>query len=71
VGSGATDLPIVGAPATVEGSWPATTSREMRLTVRVVGPTGFGAAERTERWWEPRSGGLSPKEAKAKGLAAP
>jgi beta-galactosidase/beta-glucuronidase len=71
LGSGATDLPVVGAPATVEGKWPATRSREVRLTVRVVRPTGFAAAERTERWWEPRSGGLSPEEAKAKGLAAP
>jgi beta-galactosidase/beta-glucuronidase len=71
LGSGATDLPVVGAPAAVEGKWPATRSREVRLAVRVVRPTGFVAAERTERWWEPRSGGLSPEEAKAKGLAAP
>ena len=71
VGSGATDLPVIGAPATVEGSWPATASREIRLAVRVVRPTGFVAAERTERWWDPRSGGLSPEEAKARGLAAP
>lgn len=55
---GAQDLPTIGAPATVEGSWPATTSREVRLTVRVLRPTGFVAAERAERWWEPRSGGL-------------
>jgi len=65
------DLPDVGPPASVEGSWPATASREIRLTVRVRRPTGFVAAERTERWWEPRSGGLSPEEAKAKGLSAP
>jgi hypothetical protein len=39
--------------------------------VRVVRPTGFVAAERTERWWDPRSGGLSPEEAKVKGLATP
>jgi beta-glucuronidase len=69
--SAAADLPVVGAPATVEGSWPATASREVRLTVRVLRPTGFVAAERTERWWEPRSGGLSPEEAKAKGLTPP
>jgi hypothetical protein len=55
----------------VEGKWPATRSREVRLAVRVVRPTGFVAAERTERWWEPVSGGLGPEEAKAKGLAAP
>jgi hypothetical protein len=58
LGGSVTDLPVVGAPATVEGQWAATASREVRLTVRVVRPTGFVAAERTERWWEPRSGGL-------------
>ncbi len=55
---GTKDLPVIGSPATVEGSWPATSSREVRLAVRVVRPTGFVAAERAERWWEPRSGGL-------------
>jgi beta-galactosidase/beta-glucuronidase len=52
------DLPVIGSPAAVEGSWPATASREVRLKVRVLRPNGFVAAERTERWWEPRSGGL-------------
>jgi beta-glucuronidase len=65
------DLPDVGPPASVEGSWPVSSSREVRLTVRVVRPTGFVAAKRTERWWDPRSGGLSPDEAKRQGLAAP
>jgi hypothetical protein len=64
-------LPDVGPRASVEGSWPASSSREVRLAVRVRRPTGFVAAEITERWWEPRSGGLSPEEAKEKGLAAP
>jgi len=63
------DLPVIGVPATVEGSWPQGGSREVRLTVRVLRPTGFLAAERTERWWEPRSGGLSPEEARKRGLA--
>jgi beta-glucuronidase len=71
LGSAVSGLPVVGPPASVEGSWPAPRSREVRLTVRVVRPTGFVAAERTERWWEPRSGGLSPDEAKTKGLATP
>jgi beta-glucuronidase len=61
--SAVTDLPVVGAPATVEGTWPATSSREVRLTVRVLRPTGFVAAERAERWWEPRSGSLPPTSA--------
>jgi beta-glucuronidase len=68
---GTQDLPVIGPPATVEGSWPATSSREVRLTVRVLRPTGFVAGERTERWWDPRSGGLSPEQAKAKGLTSP
>jgi beta-glucuronidase len=71
LGSAGAGLPVIGSPATVEGSWPASSSREVRLTVRVLRPTGFVAAERTERWWEPRSGGLSPEEAKKKGLATP
>jgi beta-glucuronidase len=65
------DLPDVGPPARVEGSWPATVSREVRLSVRVLRPTGFVAAELAERWWEPRSGGLSPEDAKRKGLSVP
>jgi beta-glucuronidase len=64
-------LPDVGPPATVEGEWAAGASREVQLTVRVRRPTGFLAAEHTERWWEPRSSGLSPEEARRRGLAAP
>jgi beta-glucuronidase len=69
--SGARELPLVGPPAAVEGAWPATASREVRLTVRLVRPTGHVAAERTERWWEARQGGLSPEEARKRGLGAP
>jgi beta-glucuronidase len=69
--SGSQELPLIGAPAGVSGSWTATASREVRLTVRLLRPTGFVAAEKTERWWAPRSGGLSPEEAKKQGLAAP
>jgi beta-galactosidase/beta-glucuronidase len=71
LGGEAADLPVIGPPAVVEGSWPATGSREVSLALRVRRPTGFVAAERSERWWEPRSGGLSPEEARRKGLAAP
>jgi beta-galactosidase/beta-glucuronidase len=71
VAHGAGELPPIGAPATVEGTWPAFASRELRLGVRVLRPTGFVAAERMERWWEPVSGGLSPEQAKQRGLAAP
>ncbi len=69
--SGSSELPVIGDPAKLDGSWPRTTSREVRLTFRVLRPTGFVAAERLERWWEPRSGGLSPEEARKRGLAAP
>ena len=71
VGQGALALPAIGAPATVEGTWPASPSRELRLSLRVLRPTGFVAAEKVERWWEPVSGGLSPEEAKKRGLATP
>jgi beta-glucuronidase len=69
--SGSAVLPVIGSPATVEGAWPATLSREVTLTVRVRRPTGFLAAEASETWWESRSGGLSPDEAKKRGLATP
>jgi beta-glucuronidase len=65
------ELPTIGPPATLEGSWPASSSRELRLSVRVLRPTGFVAAAGSERWWQPLSGGLSPEEAKARGLATP
>jgi hypothetical protein len=69
--AGSKDLPVIGSPAAVEASWPASPSREVRLNVRVLRLTGFVAAEREERWWEPLSGGLSPDEAKKRGLTAP
>jgi beta-glucuronidase len=69
--AGSKDLPVIGPPATVDGSWPVSSSREVRLSLRVVRPTGFVVAEHTERWWEPLSGGLGPAEARRRGLAAP
>ena len=71
LGTASQQLPDVGPPAIVEGAWPAPASREVRLTVRLLRPTGFVAAERDERWWDSRSGGLGPDEAKRRGLAAP
>jgi hypothetical protein len=69
--SGDEPLDPIGPPAVVEGSWPASSSREIRLRFRLRRPTGFVAAEREERWWESVSGGLSPEEARRRGLAAP
>jgi beta-galactosidase/beta-glucuronidase len=69
--SGSRPLPVIGAPAVVEGSWPPSTTREIRVSIRVIRPTGFVAAEKSQRWWEPRSGGLSPEEAARRGLARP
>ncbi len=71
IASGGKDLPVIGAPQTIEGAWPPGTSRALTLTLRVLRPTGFVAAEKTERWWEGRSGGLSVEEARRRGLAAP
>jgi len=71
LGTASQQLPDVGPPAIVEGAWPAPASREVRLTVRLLRPTGFVAAERDERWWDSRSGGLGPDEAKKRGLAVP
>lgn len=69
--SGTSALPVIGSPAVVEGGWPASSSREIRLELRLERPTGFVAVEQTERWWEPRSGSLGPEEAQKKGLAVP
>jgi beta-glucuronidase len=71
VASGVEEWPLIGEPRTVIGSWPTTRSRALTATLRLVRPTGFVAAELRERWWEGRSGGLSPEEARQKGLAAP
>jgi beta-glucuronidase len=71
VAEGAGELPVIGPAAAIEGAWPVSTSRELRLDLRVLRPTGFVAGERRERWWEPTFGGLSPAEAKRKGLASP
>jgi hypothetical protein len=62
--SGANDLPAIGAAVVVEGQWPASATREVRLEWRLRRPTGFVAAQRSERWWEPHSGGLGTEEAK-------
>ena len=69
--SGSRELPVIGAPQVIEGVWPPGSSRELKLTLRLLRPTGFVAAEKEERWWEGRSGGLSPEDARARGLAAP
>jgi beta-glucuronidase len=61
--SGTSELPVIGSPAIVEGAWPLSSSREIRLELRLERPTGFAAAERTERWWDPRSGSLGPEGA--------
>jgi beta-glucuronidase len=71
VASGEEPLPAIGQPHTLNASWPTTRSRELQATLRLVRPTGFVAAELSERWWEGRSGGLSPEEARRRGLAAP
>jgi beta-glucuronidase len=63
--SGSKGLPVIGGPQVIEGAWPPGSSREVTLTLRLLRPTGFVAAEKTERWWEGRSGGLSPEEARS------
>jgi hypothetical protein len=39
--------------------------------VRVVRPTGFVAAEKSELWWDAVQGGMTPEEARRRGLGAP
>ena len=45
VAQGKTPLPIIGAPARVEGSWAAPPAVGLELRFRVLRPTGFAAAE--------------------------
>ncbi len=71
LGSGSSKLPVVGPPQAIQGAWAPGSSREVKLTLRLRRPTGFVAAEKTEVWWEGRSGGLTPEEARARGLASP
>jgi beta-glucuronidase len=68
---GTRELPVIGEAQTIEGSWPKSASREIVVRIRLLRPTGFVAAERSERWWEGRSGGLGEDEARKRGLAAP
>jgi beta-galactosidase/beta-glucuronidase len=68
---GSREVPTLGPPFTLVVDLPPVTSREVRVLVRLRRPTGFVAASRSLRWWDPRSGGLSPEEARRRGLATP
>ncbi len=68
---GEKDLPEIGAPQTLEASWPASTSKSLKLTLRLFRPTGFVAAEQILDWWEPRSGGDYIEDMKREGKSVP
>lgn len=68
---GEKDLPEIGAPQTLEASWPASTSKSLKLTLRLFRPTGFAAAEQVLDWWEPRSGGDYIEDMKREGKSVP
>ncbi len=68
VASGDTMLPTIGVPATLEGSWAASSSRALNLHLRLVRPTGFDAAEASLRYWEPRPGGMDLEELRKRGI---
>ena len=58
IDSGDKVLPDLGPDQKVEVSWAVPSSRSLTLSVRLVCPTGFVAAEKKLLWWDPRSGGL-------------
>jgi len=68
VASGDVVLALIGSPATVEGRWESTTSRALTVHIQLLRPTGFVAAEKTETWWEPRSGGMDLTDTKKLGI---
>ncbi len=68
---GEKDLPEIGAPQTLEASWPASTSKSLKLALRLFRPTGFVAAEQVLDWWEPRSGGDYIEDMKREGKSVP
>jgi len=71
VGEGATVLPLLGPPQTLEGRWAGLNSKGLRLRIRVVPPTGIPALDRAWRWWEPRSGGLTLPQMEREGKPIP
>jgi len=71
VAHGTETLPEIEAPYEIEKRWPQRESKRLRLRLRLVRPTGFAALDEGFTWWEPRSGGLTVDEMKARGAAVP
>jgi hypothetical protein len=71
IASGEAALSEVTAPIPVEASWAPPATREVRVRMRVVRPTGFDAAEETLTWWAPTSGGLDVPVMEKEGRSVP
>ncbi|HVN79991.1 MAG TPA: glycoside hydrolase family 2 TIM barrel-domain containing protein [Terriglobia bacterium] len=71
VNSGDKVLPELGPDQTVEASWVDASSRSLKLSVHLIRPTGFIAAEKKLLWWDPRSGGLDIDAMRKQGKSVP
>ena len=71
IDSGDKVLPDLGPDQKVEVSWAVPSSRSLTLSVRLVRPTGFVAAEKKLLWWDPRSGGLDVDTMRKEGKSVP
>ena len=64
-------LPDIGPAQSVADNWQPTASKSLKLTLRLIRPTGFIATEKVLDWWEPRTGGMTIEEMKHEGIPAP
>jgi beta-galactosidase/beta-glucuronidase len=71
IASGEQALADMTAPVSVEASWSQPATREVRLRMSIVRPTGFEAAVGTLNWWEPRSGGFDIPVMEKEGRSVP
>ena len=69
--SGSRTLPVVGAPANVDGSWPATASREVAPLAPARAPDRLRRGREVRALVGAPLGGLSPEQARKEGLATP
>ena len=71
VSAGDQTLPEMGAPQIVSANWTPGASRSYRLSVRVLRPTGFVAAEETLGWWRANPGGWDVRQMEKDGVKVP
>ena len=71
IGKGSSELPDIGPAQNITGTWDAKGQRGLRLTFRLLRPTGYVAFQRTIKWWEGRSGGVTVEDMEKEGYEIP